>query len=163
MLKQPVAAALHFLYKYCVLLILTAMASSSYAEPVRLVEAGAEASAEDSRYLAKIELHTVKEFHEALKKAESLSGEHTLDTPVAFVLHGSEAEVLLTEKYKEYQEIVDLASQLSQKSVVEIQVCRTWMFFHGLDSDDFAPFVGTVRYAPSEIRRLISKKGYTYF
>ncbi|MEE8057720.1 MAG: hypothetical protein V3T17_07800 [Pseudomonadales bacterium] len=119
------------------------------------------------RYLARIEVHTIAELNKLLTRAEQLfnSGNFNpgIDTPVAFILHGSEARSLLTPHYLQNKELVDLAARLSAFKVVEIKVCKTWMEGQSLDEELLPPFIATVPFGPAEERRLMQKQHYVYF
>ena len=117
-----------------------------------------------NKYIAKIELNTGKELLDLINRAQEWSVANTSNVkPISFVLHGTEADALLRSNYQDNTLLVDLAKQLSEDNVIEIRVCKTWMVFKGYDQADFADFVGEVKYAPSEIEKLLSKEGYTYF
>ena len=118
---------------------------------------------EQQKYLAKIELNTQEELAKLLSKAKTWSQTNKNTKPIAFVLHGKEAELLLQSNYSSNMEVLDLAKQLSDDNIIEVQVCKTWMFFNGYNEEDFANFVSTTPFAPSEIDKLIKKEGYTYF
>ena len=124
--------------------------------------------ADKQRYLAKLELNNADELQQLLMRAQRWSKSQSALTkvdkkPVAFVLHGAEAESLLQKNSAENESLLKLAMQLDADDVVNIQVCRTWMTSNGYQNTDFAPFVETVPFAPSEIQRLIQQEGYTYF
>lgn len=125
------------------------------------------AESESPKLLAHIEVHTVDELNQLLKRSEQLfdSGEliSGKDTPVAFVLHGREASSLFNMNYKDNKALVDLAARLSAFEVVEIKVCKTWMGGKGLDESQLPPFVGTVPLGPAEQRRLLKEESYVYF
>ena len=117
-------------------------------------------------YVAKIKLHSPEELLIALKRASDYQSELAQGfsaPPIEFLLHGREAKALLKVNYSEHKSLIDLARKLSADKVVNIQVCRSWMSFHDLEAKDFASFVEAIKYAPSEISRLIEKDGYVYF
>ncbi len=125
------------------------------------------AEAQQSRYLAEMELHTAEELHGVLVRAEQLlaDGALSLDAPVpvTFVLHGPEVRILLRQNYLANKSTVDLAASLSALGVVEIKACETWLGGNRIAVEQLQPFVGTVSYAPTEIRRLVKDEGYLYF
>jgi intracellular sulfur oxidation DsrE/DsrF family protein len=122
---------------------------------------------EEPRYLAEIELHTEEELLRALRRSEQLLDDGILSrhspSPVRFVLHGPEAEILLLQNYPRYKDTVDLAARLSAFGVVDLKICETWMGGHRVNPEELPPFVGTVPYGPTEVRRLMKEEGYIYF
>ena len=119
------------------------------------------------RYLVEIELHTEAELRDALGRADQLFSEGRLEqgtaTPVRFVLHGPEVNVLLRQNYIAHKQTVDLAARLSALGLVDMKVCETWMSRNNVSASDLPPFVGTVPYAPREKRRLMREEDYSYF
>lgn len=124
-------------------------------------------TAEPPGYIAGIELHTAQELQTALKRAEKLLLDGRLplgsQMPVAFVLHGPEARVLLRQNYLKYKATVDLAASLSALGVVDIKACETWMGGNRIMVEELQSFVGTVPYGPREVDRLVKEKNYLYF
>ncbi len=127
----------------------------------------AQAEDQSPKYLAEIEVHTSEELYSLLARAESLfdSGKFNpgADTPVAFVLHGSEAKALLRANYAENKALVDLAARLTAFEVVDIKVCKAWMGGQSLDDSQLPPFIATVPLGPVEERRLMNNENYVYF
>jgi intracellular sulfur oxidation DsrE/DsrF family protein len=120
-----------------------------------------------SRYLAQIEVHSSDELTRLLHRAEQLfdGGQLTSgkDSPIAFVLHGREANLLLKANYQANKPLVDLAARLSAFKVIDIRVCSSWMGGEGLDVGQLPPFVDTVPSGPVEEQRLLDEQGYVYF
>lgn len=120
-----------------------------------------------SSYLALIEVNTKAELNALLQRSEQLfsAGKFRAgsDVPVAFILHGPEAEALLVGNYQENKELVDLAARLSAFKIVDIKVCKTWMGEKGLDESLLPPFIGTVPNGVAEKERLMERGGYVYF
>ena len=85
------------------------------------------------------------------------------DAPIAFVLHGPEAESLFASHYAENKALVNLAARLTAFKVVDIKVCETWMGSRRLDSTQLPPFIGTVPFGPAEEKRLLKQERYVYF
>ncbi|MEH6582631.1 MAG: acyl-CoA transferase [Halioglobus sp.] len=119
------------------------------------------------RHLAEIELHTAEELRGVLLRAEQLLANGAMvlgdPAPVTFVLHGPEVKILLRQNYLANKSTVDLAASLSALGVVEIKACETWMGGSGIAVDELQPFVGTVAYGPTEIRRLVDDENFLYF
>ncbi len=120
-----------------------------------------------SRYIARIELHTADELLGSLRRAEMLQRDGAFkvgeDAPIAFVLHGPEAESLFSSRYAENQSLVNLAARLTAFKVVDIKVCETWLGSKAFDASDLPPFIGTVPYGPAEEKRLLKQEQYVYF
>jgi intracellular sulfur oxidation DsrE/DsrF family protein len=118
-------------------------------------------------YVAAIELHTTAELHAVLERADQLLVDgvalQTEPASVTFVLHGPEVRSLLRQNYLQNKATVDLAARLSALGVVDIKACETWMGGNGVNPDNLQPFVGTVNYGPSEVRRLVEEEGYIFF
>lgn len=119
------------------------------------------------RYLSRIQVHTADELNQLLLRAEKLmdSGKFVVgvDVPVAFVLHGPEAQSLLKVNYQAHKPMVDLAARLSAFQVVDIKVCRTWMGIHNVEDSQLPPFISTVSLGSAEVLRLLEKEKYVYF
>lgn len=119
----------------------------------------------DTRYLARIQVHSAAELEGILRRADELNSTRPLDPaePVVFVLHGAEGKVFLRERYSQNKDLVDLAARLSALDVVDIRVCETWMGSQRIDAGQLQPFVHTVPYGPAEIERLRRDEEYVYF
>jgi intracellular sulfur oxidation DsrE/DsrF family protein len=117
------------------------------------------------KYVANIELHTTVELFDVLLRSEMLfeDGELPQQSPIAMVLHGAEARAFLREDYSQNKPLINLAARLTALGAVDIQVCEVWMDSQSLDAKKLQPFVGTVPYGPSEIRRLVAEENYIYF
>ncbi len=126
-----------------------------------------ESSLENPVYVATIELHTTAELQSVLQRADQLllDGVALQSDPatVTFILHGPEVRSLLRQNYRQNKSMVDLAARLSALGVVEIMACETWMGGNSVAVEDLQPFVGTVRYGPGEVRRLVEEEDYLYF
>ena len=145
----------------CLVMLAQGLAFSQ-SETAQRFEAPAQ-----KKFLAQIELSTFDELNRLLKRSEQLFNKGDLkpgrDTPVAFVLHGPEARLLLQNHYFDNQQLVDLAAKLSAFQVVDIRVCETWMGNQKIDQSQLPPFIGTVPFGPAETRRLLEQEAYVYF
>ncbi len=122
--------------------------------------------ATEQGYLARIELNSPDEVHNALKRAEMLFLEGSLQgdiPPVQFVLHGPEVAIFFKENYKKHRELLDLAAKLTAFGVINIKVCETRMGVLGRKPSGLLHFVGTVPFGPVEVERLIKAEEYVYF
>ena len=146
--------------------LLTLLLIFPAASPLVLSQVFAEEKI-PSRYIARIELHTAAELMGSLQRAEMLQQEGSFkvgeDAPIAFVLHGPEAESLFSSRYAENQSLVNLAARLTAFKVVDIKVCETWLGSKALDASELPPFIGTVPYGPAEEKRLLKQEQYVYF
>ena len=170
MLKQPAAVANHFRYNSVfslliacrtvfILWLISSLSLLSVAENLKQ-------SSVTGGYLARIANNSPEEVASALKRAEELyiSGELPPETgPIALVLHGPEVEIFFKDKYKQYKDTVDLAARLSAFGVVDVRVCLTQTGIMGRESSSIHPFIGTVAFGPSEIKRLLDQQNYVYF
>jgi len=119
---------------------------------------------EEKHYLANITIHSPDELKEVLRQADIFyeDSNYHLAKPIKVVVHGAEAEVFITDRYRQYKPIVKLAAQLQSLEVVDIFVCETWIQGNGYEKKDFYNFVGTVPFGPAEMKRLLNM-GYVYF
>ena len=170
MLKQPVAVANPFQSNSALspliirrtllaLWLIIWLPSMSFAEEP-------EQSRVAGGYLARIANNSPEEVASALKRAEELYflGELPPDTgPIALVLHGPEVEIFFKDKYEQYKDTVDLAARLSAFGVVDVRVCLTQTGIMGREPSSVHPFIGTVAFGPTEIKRLLGQQNYIYF
>ena len=179
---QRVVVVLHSLYKYwrhkccrpvgflrqapfvlgtvSALLISGGLASQP---PTAVPEPG---SPNQSGYVARILNDSPEEVADALERAEAVYLEGKLPdnvNPIAIVLHGPEVEIFFKDKYKEYKSIVDLAAKLSALGVVDVRVCETQTGILGRNRSSIHPFIGTVHFGPTEVKRLLDQQNYVYF
>ena len=168
MLLQPVVVVLHSLsdshrivFAALLLCLLSlSVAAQSPSEPP------SSSSSSATGYLARIFNDSPEEVAEALKRAESLYLDGKLPTdanPIAIVLHGPEVEIFFKDKYEEYKNIVDLAARLSAFGVVDVRVCETQSGIMGRSRTSIHPFIGTVPFGPTEVKRLLEQQNYVYF
>ncbi len=164
---QLVDAVLHFLSSYArsfavifftvAALFFSVLAVAQTEEPEQLNADG---------YLARILNDSPDEVADALKRAEMLYLDGKLPAsanPIAIVLHGPEVEIFFKDKYDEYKNIVDLAARLSAFGVVDVRVCETQTGILGRSRSSIHPFIGTVPFGPTEVKRLLNQQSYVYF
>ncbi|MGH1486374.1 MAG: acyl-CoA transferase [Cellvibrionaceae bacterium] len=123
-------------------------------------------SENENGYLARILNDSPDEVADALERAEALYLDGKLPTdanPISIVLHGPEVEIFFKDKYDEYKNIVDLAARLSAFGVVDVRVCETQTGILGRDRNSIHPFIGTVPFGPTEVKRLLDQQNYVYF
>jgi intracellular sulfur oxidation DsrE/DsrF family protein len=117
-------------------------------------------------YVARILNNSPEEVADALSRAEKLYSEGKLPqgaNPIAIILHGPEVEIFFKDKYEEYKKIVDLAAKLSAFGVVDVRVCETQSGIMGRGRSSIHPFIGTVPFGPTEVKRLLDQQSYVYF
>ena len=110
-------------------------------------------------------IHTPDELLALLSRAERISSgldEYSTTEPVALVLSGEEIDLFKRENYRKNKALVDLAARLDAFNIVDIKVCKYWMYQRGIDTRDLPPFVETVPEAEQEVKRL-QKAGYVSF
>lgn len=118
-----------------------------------------------SRYMGQPRIHTPDELLALLSRAERISSgldEYSTTEPVALVLSGEEIDLFKRENYRKNKALVDLAARLDAFNIVDIKVCKYWMYQRGIDTRDLPPFVETVPEAEQEVKRL-QKAGYVSF
>ena len=174
MLPRPVAVALHFLSsrrESVITLVATIsllVATPLVAAPVTVQNPALEIddSVYQGGYLARILNDSPEEVADALRRAETLylkGGLESSTSPIAIVLHGPEVEIFFKDNYDEYKTIVDLAARLSAFGVVDVRVCETQSGIMGRERSSIHPFIGTVPFGPSEVKRLLNQQNYVYF
>ena len=164
--RQRVAVALHSLFscllaalRYACTLAVLLLSPVAFSQDLPV-------SPNDGGYLARILNDSPKEVADALKRAEKLYLDGKLPenaNPIAIVLHGPEVEIFFKDKYEEYKNIVDLAARLSAFGVVDVRVCETQTGIMGRARSSIHPFIGTVPFGPTEVKRLLDQQNYVYF
>ena len=168
MLHQHAVVALPSLFNCCrvaIVLVLCLLPLTVSAQSA-LEQLPPSNSTNASGYLARILNDSPDEVAEALKRAETLylDGQLPADAdPIAIVLHGPEVEIFFKDKYEEYKNIVDLAARLSAFGVVDVRVCETQSGIMGRRRSRIHPFIGTVPFGPTEVKRLLEQQNYVYF
>lgn len=117
-------------------------------------------------YVARILSDSPDEVANALSRAEKLYADGKLPqgaNPIAIILHGPEVEIFFKDNYGEYKKIVDLAAKLSAFGVVDVRVCETQSGIMGRGRSSIHPFIGTVPFGPTEVKRLLDQQNYVYF
>ncbi len=133
--------------------------------PVVTVTEPAAATVTSARMMGQTQTHTAEELLELLSRAERIAAgldEYTTTEPIALVLNGEEIDLFKRENYRRNKALVDLAARLEAFNIVDIKVCRYWMYQRGIDTRDLPPFVQTVPMADQEVKRL-QKAGYVQF
>jgi len=77
------------------------------------------------------------------------------DDPIVIMLHGVEARVFARNNYKMYQPTVDLARQLDERGVIEVQICEVWMSINGVSAEEIPDFIDPVPYGAAVIEEMI--------
>lgn len=130
------------------------------------MDAGANAmTASSSLLMGETTLHTSEELFSLLERAERIAvgeDEYSTTEPVVLVLNGEEIDLFKRENYRTNKTLIDLAARLEAFNVVDIKVCKYWMYQRGIDIRDLPPFIDTVHRAQSEKNRL-KQAGYVSF
>ena len=122
-------------------------------------------SASSSLLMGETTLHTSDELFSLLERAERIAAgedEYSTTEPVVLVLNGEEIDLFKRENYRSNKSLIDLAARLEAFNVVDIKVCKYWMYQRGIDIRDLPPFIDTVHRAQSEKNRL-KQAGYVSF
>ncbi len=77
------------------------------------------------------------------------------DDPIVIMLHGVEARVFARGNYDMYSSVVDLARQLDDQGVIDVQICETWMSVNGVNAEDIPDFIDPVPYGAAVIEEMI--------
>lgn len=166
MQQRRAVVVLLFLFKkilsFCAITICIVMAYS----PVVLSQSDDPLSSNANGYVARILNDSPEEVADALERAEKLYLEGKLPqgaNPISIILHGPEVEIFFKDNYEEYKKIVDLAARLSAFGVVDVRVCETQSGIMGRSRSSIHPFIGTVPFGPTEVKRLLDQQNYVYF
>lgn len=117
-------------------------------------------------YVARILNDSPEEVATALERVEKWYEEGKVPPgtkPIAIILHGPEVEIFFKDNYEEYKKIVDLAAKLSAFGVVDVRVCETQSGIMGRSRSSIHPFIGTVPFGPTAVKRLLDQQNYVYF
>lgn len=158
------AVALRFLFRLPVAVCLCVLALQAPFANAQL-EATLDSVNPDG-YVARILNDSPEEVADALERAEKLYVEGKLPqgaNPISIILHGPEVEIFFKDNYDEYKKIVDLTARLSAFGVVDVRVCETQSGIMGRSRSSIHPFIGTVPFGPTEIKRLLDQQNYVYF
>jgi len=119
---------------------------------------------DDQKYVAEIKAHSPQEISDLLNRIEMLveaQGNYAYE-PIAFVLHGQEANLFRAENYSRYREIIDKAARLDAFKVIDIQICETWMKLNNVQRSELPAFIDSVPFGPAR-ERWYRRQGYQYF
>jgi uncharacterized protein len=165
MLKQPVAVAPLFQFnasRFQFFILIVALLSSSLG----IAQTTEPLPSNANGYVARILNDSPDEVANALSRAEMLYSDGKLPAganPIAIILHGPEVEIFFKDNYEQYKMIVDLAARLSAFGVIDVRVCETQTGIMGRSRSSIHPFIGTVPFGPTEIKRLLDQQNYVYF
>ena len=159
----PAVAALPFLYKRLLVCLLSFViyVPYSFAQLETTLD-----SVNPDGYVARILNDSPEEVADALERAEKLYLEGKLPqgaNPISIILHGPEVEIFFKDNYDEHKKIVDLAARLSAFGGVDVRVCETQTGIMGRSRSSIHPFIGTVPFGPTEVKRLLDQQNYVYF
>lgn len=110
-----------------------------------------------------ISVKTVDQLRGVLNRAEELaSGPRSAAQPanISIMLHGKEIKYFTIDRYKQYQDIVDLSAKLDAYNVIQFKMCETAMKDFGIKKDNIPSFIEFVPDGELEIKRL-AEQGYT--
>ncbi|MCG8325564.1 MAG: DsrE family protein [Thiotrichales bacterium] len=116
----------------------------------------------NKQYFFDVADHTAQELQALLERIEEIieaSPETFDELEIVMVLHGPDIGLFTQSNYEQNQKLIDLAAKLDAFNVVDMKACETSMDSLGVKKSDIPPFIETVPYAPSEIRRL-KNEGY---
>ena len=69
------------------------------------------------------------------------------------VIHGSDIDWFTHQNYEQNRQLVDLAARLDAYDVIDMKVCKKTMSDRGVKRKDIPPFIESVPYGPTEIKK----------
>jgi len=83
--------------------------------------------------------------------------------PITMMLHGPAADYFVRQNYADNKDLIDQTAKLVGHKVIEVKMCETWLRNNKYDNADLYPFINTVPFGRSELRRLKREEGYTEY
>lgn len=80
---------------------------------------------------------------------------------IAIVLHGVELQMFQKRNYSENQTLVERARLLDEDNIIDIKACQTMMRVLNIEQSELPSFIEQVPFAPAEIERLETERGFT--
>ena len=77
------------------------------------------------------------------------------DDPIVIMLHGAEARVFAQGNYNMYRSVVDLARELDDQGVIDVQICEVWMSVNGVSFEEIPDFIDPVPYGAAVIDEMV--------
>jgi intracellular sulfur oxidation DsrE/DsrF family protein len=115
----------------------------------------------EQRYVFDIDVGSREELLAILQRAELLSQDYSPETvsAIALILHGPELAYFDLRDYTSNREIIDLASRLDARKVIEIKACRTMLERLMMKPGNLPGYIEVVPFGPAEVKRLVGE-GY---
>lgn len=117
---------------------------------------------ENKSYLFNVQKHSLSELEALLERTEEVtmtqSPEYE-DIEIVIVIHGPDIEWFTQQNHADNQKLLNLASSLDERDIIDMKVCETAMDFHGIERKDIPEFIDSVPYAPVEIKNRL-RDGY---
>jgi intracellular sulfur oxidation DsrE/DsrF family protein len=151
-----------------VLLVAIAALQGAWSPPLqareqgpRLIAPGAEQA--PARYVFDVAVESRGELVAILERAELLSRDYPPEqvSAIALVLHGPELGYFDLRHYADNRRIIELASRLDARRVIEIKACQTMLDELDMQPEDLPGFIDLVPFGPAEVERLVGD-GYTH-
>ena len=80
---------------------------------------------------------------------------------IAIVLHGVELQMFQKRNYPDNQTLVERARLLDEDNIIDIKACQTMMRVLDIEQSELPSFIEQVPFAPAEIERLETERGFT--
>jgi intracellular sulfur oxidation DsrE/DsrF family protein len=149
-------------------LLITLALHGALLSPVRAQDQGARliapgAAQGPARYVFDVAVDSRDELLTILRRADLLSRNYSPETvsAIALVLHGPELDYFDLRDYDANRPIIELASRLDARQVIEIKACQTMLEELDMEPADLPAFIDVVPFGPAEVERLVGE-GYTH-
>ena len=94
---------------------------------------------------------------------ESIEQDNPDAPPITMMLHGPAADYFVRQNYADNKDLIDQTAKLVGHKVIQVQMCETWLRNNKYDNADLYPFINTVPFGRTELRRLKKEEGYTEY
>lgn len=128
-----------------------------------LMPLGLFAEPREEGYVLSVTVESAQQLDVVLTRAEDLRELFDPDehSKIAIVLHGDELQLFQKDNYSVNQSVVERARLLDEDNIIDIKACQTMMKILEIDQSELPSFIEQVPFAPAEIERLETEKGFT--
>ena len=112
---------------------------------------------DNSRYVFDITKHDSEDLEILLNRVEEIhlnEREKYEGLDLVFILHGPDVHLFTDNNYQENKPLVDLAARLDAFGMIDMKICETYMSNFKINRNEVPPFIESIPFAPSEIKRL---------
>ena len=130
---------------------------------VLILASPARGEQEPPGYVFSVTVNSPQQLDVVLNRAEDLRELFGPDDHgrVAIVLHGVELQMFQKRNYTDNQNLVERARMLDEDNIIDIKACQTMMRVLDIEQNELPSFIEQVPFAPAEIERLETKRGFT--